>query len=65
MRILNVSTNEFAYIHAHQFDPTFESYMINCFGCRPKEPTRIVVRKDVPSVPWWTAGVTRHEEEAR
>ncbi len=61
--IMNVSPSEFSFIHSIQFSPDFAGIMHNYFTCKYYGNYRIVVRKDVPSVPWFTAGVKRFEPE--
>lgn len=64
-KILNVTPAEFSEIAIASVqlrDADFVAFMCGRYGCRPFAMYRVVVRKDVPSIPWLSWGVQRIEE---
>jgi hypothetical protein len=64
MKILNVTPEEFSVIRQEALDCSeadFAMAMVRRFGCQPLETYKVVVRRDVPSVPWFSRQVERIE----
>lgn len=65
MMILNVTVDEFRFIKsieerdAANGTDDLASFCHEQFGCEYFESYEVVVRRDVPSVPWIIAGVER------
>ena len=61
--ILNVTPQEYAELKiAASFGAAhFESYVRRNYGCDSYIEYRVKVRRDVPSVPWYSADCTRFE----
>ena len=62
--IMNVTPAEFANLQEAAFNlraPDFERFLMNWYGCKPYTEYKVVVRTDVPQVPWFSANVYRFE----
>lgn len=63
---MNVTPEEFANLQlaaSNLSGPDFASFVHTHFGCKYWESYEVVVRKDVPSVPWFSAGVPRFSDD--